>query len=602
MLLPAPTAPGAATPSAPTAETGASFDLLFSELTPGEGEPIPGTKSSAEAEAAVAELLVAAAPRLFDFVPPPEAEAKTVTSGDASPGLAEGSAAEIVPTAAPVAAITGAPDVAARAPRSLPQALGREARSEAVHALKAARDSAGPAEIVILRSGSSPTPPDVAGDEDTSVHAPGTNPDFAPKGPPAHASAWGWRAQFADLSRASFPRSTTGLETPLPRAPESVRADAAVTLSPGETFETGEPGAGRFWQSPLAPMPVTRGAGVGVAIQDSIVAAKQAAASGHPHPADSAGVRRGAEFRFAGQPLESSPVADAAITPVAWPDMPGRFVVDAPRETTGAPAISGLRDPAGPNLEHRGNGAATGEENFAGKRDDRADRQGAQPDGEVKSFLTDKDKGVTSRAAGLGIGGAQLPAHMVAHAHPHVLPNPSPEYAASALASDFSEFAPSSTEALEASSAHLAVEAVLKSVDEVSARAQKTVTLRLSVAGEDLAVRVELRDDQVSTTFTTDSAELRAALSQEWQAVMNTGGERSLRMTPAIFAANDSANAFAGDTASRREQQARKGEEAAGVSFGRGRSRSNGVAARADSALPSAPATSATSLHLSTLA
>ncbi len=111
--------------------------------------------------------------------------------------------------------------------------------------------------------------------------------------------------------------------------------------------------------------------------------------------------------------------------------------------------------------------------------------------------------------------------------------------------------------------AHEAVEVVLHAVEHVASREQSSVQLKLSVAGEELAVRVELRADEVRTTFRTDSSELRAALAHEWQQVASgtVPVERPVRVAPASFvaAAEQSAlNASAGDTSSRERHAGRR--------------------------------------------
>lgn len=125
------------------------------------------------------------------------------------------------------------------------------------------------------------------------------------------------------------------------------------------------------------------------------------------------------------------------------------------------------------------------------------------------------------------------------------------------------------------STAHEAVEVVLHAVEHVASRAQRSVQLSFSVAGEELAVRVELRADEVRTTFRTDSSELRAALAQEWQQVAApVQSDRPVRIAPAVFATaeHSALNAFAGDTSSRgRQQGASRGEAEAALAGIRGR-------------------------------
>ena len=83
-----------------------------------------------------------------------------------------------------------------------------------------------------------------------------------------------------------------------------------------------------------------------------------------------------------------------------------------------------------------------------------------------------------------------------------------------------------------------AVEAVVKLVDLQASRPTgqpATVHLRLRVAGEDLAIRVELREGAVHTSFSTDSAELRRALSDEWQVAASESQGRTLRLLEPQF-------------------------------------------------------------------
>jgi hypothetical protein len=92
------------------------------------------------------------------------------------------------------------------------------------------------------------------------------------------------------------------------------------------------------------------------------------------------------------------------------------------------------------------------------------------------------------------------------------------------------------------STAHRAVEAVLTAVQQARGAERHTVSLQFSVAGADLNVRVELRADEVRATFRTDSAELRAALAQEWDSAGLAAGDRGLRLAPPIFASDNGSN------------------------------------------------------------
>jgi hypothetical protein len=108
------------------------------------------------------------------------------------------------------------------------------------------------------------------------------------------------------------------------------------------------------------------------------------------------------------------------------------------------------------------------------------------------------------------------------------------------------------TVSYEMNFAQRAVATVSNLVDtQFNASMQKSgsVRLRLKFGGEDLSVRVELRDGAVHTDFRTDSPELRAALHREWQAVASQSTDALRRYAEPVFspsANGDSSNPFSG--------------------------------------------------------
>ena len=96
-----------------------------------------------------------------------------------------------------------------------------------------------------------------------------------------------------------------------------------------------------------------------------------------------------------------------------------------------------------------------------------------------------------------------------------------------------------------------AIEATLDAVERARDAAKSSVELKLTF-GDDtrLAVRIELREDSVQTTFRTDSTELRQALSSEWHqaapAVIATAPDRTLRMAEPVFTSATGSPDFAG--------------------------------------------------------
>lgn len=89
--------------------------------------------------------------------------------------------------------------------------------------------------------------------------------------------------------------------------------------------------------------------------------------------------------------------------------------------------------------------------------------------------------------------------------------------------------------------AERAVETVTNLVDtQFTASMQKSgsVQLQLRFGGEDLSVRVEIKDGAVQTNFRTDSAELRSALAREWQVVAAQSPEQMRRYLEPVFSPN----------------------------------------------------------------
>jgi hypothetical protein len=155
--------------------------------------------------------------------------------------------------------------------------------------------------------------------------------------------------------------------------------------------------------------------------------------------------------------------------------------------------------------------------------------------------------------------------------------------------------------------AHRAVEAVMNVVERYSAGDRHSLSMQFSVGGADLSVRVEMRGDQVRTTFRTDSPELRNALAHEWQAASSDLTDRSVRIAPPVFSANHASNfsSFSGDSASQQRDARSRHNEAEDL-FSSVASRSRAAAVGSSSRESAAPAASAatagTALHLSTLA
>ncbi|MBL9201923.1 MAG: hypothetical protein JNL39_15540 [Opitutaceae bacterium] len=232
-----------------------------------------------------------------------------------------------------------------------------------------------------------------------------------------------------------------------------------------------------------------------------------------------------------------------------------------------------------------------------------------------KTFLSDEAKVLAIDEPGGGIEAAESASAMPTSAF-----TPPPAHSAAAASSALI----SSTEGLaeravpqnvlalaldDVRSAHEAVEVVLRTADRLASLTHKSVRLEFAVAGERLDVRVELRANEVLTTFHTESAELRTALATEWQGVAASAGqgERTLRILPAEFGAagQDSSQASAGDGQSRQREAAQQQQHASGSESFFSRPGRSSRAPRAAAVAPVADvafAAPGTALHLHTVA
>jgi hypothetical protein len=104
--------------------------------------------------------------------------------------------------------------------------------------------------------------------------------------------------------------------------------------------------------------------------------------------------------------------------------------------------------------------------------------------------------------------------------------------------------APAVIETETASFAERAVATVTGLADaqfSVSMQKAGRVQLRLKFGGEDLSVRIELRDGVVHTDFQSDSPALRSAIMQEWQHVAASAAGRSHTFLDPVFSTGASA-------------------------------------------------------------
>lgn len=137
-----------------------------------------------------------------------------------------------------------------------------------------------------------------------------------------------------------------------------------------------------------------------------------------------------------------------------------------------------------------------------------------------------------------------------------------------------------------------------------------SVQLRLKFGGEDLTVRVELREGVVHTDFRTDSPALREALAKEWQAVAAAAPGQLQRFLDPVFSPASSSGSLSDSgaqqhpahrQAQQQEQQAQRAEAWASASpFSRRSALSESFVP--EPAAPRVPVLLPTSLRLSALA
>jgi hypothetical protein len=140
-----------------------------------------------------------------------------------------------------------------------------------------------------------------------------------------------------------------------------------------------------------------------------------------------------------------------------------------------------------------------------------------------------------------------------------------------------------------------------------------SVQLRLKFGGEDLTVRVELREGVVHTDFRTDSPALREALAKEWQAVAAATPGQLQRFLDPVFSPASSSGSLAdsggqhhpahrqAQQQAQQEQLAHRAESWASASpFSRRSALSESFVP--EPAAPRVPALLPTSLRLSALA
>jgi hypothetical protein len=153
---------------------------------------------------------------------------------------------------------------------------------------------------------------------------------------------------------------------------------------------------------------------------------------------------------------------------------------------------------------------------------------------EKKSLYVD-GKALTATSVDIGTSGANRELVM-----PYSAPNKSPDVNFSTLAGanldpGSNSVAAQPVDAPVAAHATKLVQEIREIADRISVIDRNSVEVRFDFsATEHLSVRVEYRDGTVHTTFTTDSAQLRDAISHEWQ-TQTPNEQRPYRVAEPVF-------------------------------------------------------------------
>lgn len=157
--------------------------------------------------------------------------------------------------------------------------------------------------------------------------------------------------------------------------------------------------------------------------------------------------------------------------------------------------------------------------------------------GTARSFLIAGPEEVAINDSMLGTHDAKLTPAMFANA---VSRQPSPDFGGPMSSIRGLDLAGEQQRAaaalLPTTNVQHSVNAVLEAVERFAAGGTQGVNLQFTVAGAQLAIRVELRGGEVHATFRTDSSELRLALAQEWQTASGSESGRPLRAIDPVFA------------------------------------------------------------------
>jgi len=343
-----------------------------------------------------------------------------------------------------------------------------------------------------------------------------------------------------DVARAFVETRSTPATSPAPTPARTPAAEASIVRSSTD--------APAFPQTSDASRADFENHQTQASAQD--VPASRATPSDAPadYPKRTAVSPAGVEHR--GVPVAESDIPRRALPSLSVESRPEVFVASTltPAAATAISRIQNSDTPATPAIE-----AVAGESSempwakFAAPSAGGTQTPPAVYKGGEKNTQVTKNEGLEIVEHSLGTNVAKAEALMPAAdlastSVPHAIERLS--HAVAPLASEFS-LGEERAEPVEiAQAARRAVNAAIAVTEQFATERKPAVTLKFTVSGVDLGVRVELRGENVHTTFRTDSPELRAALAQEWNHVAAAQpGDRAARLAEPVFASNHNAPA-----------------------------------------------------------
>jgi hypothetical protein len=208
-------------------------------------------------------------------------------------------------------------------------------------------------------------------------------------------------------------------------------------------------------------------------------------------------------------------------------------------EVTGA--APGLVASAGPRIEFPTPGKSRGSvaEKIAAIRAADGDTTAKANPAELKEFLSTAHKTVAASVTSLGTAVAEEDPFMSSASSNRSKPISASQAGATAVESSSTFRANLAVETtLPVATLRDTMAAVVHAVARLEQRIDsqpKSVDLHLQVGSEPITLRVELKEGTVHTVFQTVSAELRSALSQEWQLVVPPAVASHLRLADPVF-------------------------------------------------------------------